>query len=33
VAQASAPDGGFSLPTWVWVAGAVLVALAISRFS
>jgi filamentous hemagglutinin family protein len=31
--DASAPDGGFSLPTWVWVAGAVLVALVISRFS
>jgi carbon monoxide dehydrogenase subunit G len=32
VAQASASDGGFSVPTWVWVVGAALVALAIWRF-
>lgn len=32
VVQASASDGGFSVPGWVWVVGAVLVALAVWRF-
>ena len=31
--QASGSDGGFTVPAWAWVVGALLVALAISRFS
>jgi carbon monoxide dehydrogenase subunit G len=32
VVQASVPDSGFSVPSWAWVAGAVLVALAVWSF-